>query len=87
MPEEVYVRQLGDRSTASVSATKPLWLAFGSPLSVAVLRQWLLPSASRLRIVEALPARHEYPLRDHDGRRRASEYVVPLWWPAAGQAR
>ncbi|MEV6978353.1 lantibiotic dehydratase [Kitasatospora sp. NPDC093806] len=80
IPQEVFVHQLGG-SFAVTHDRKPMWVSLASPLSVAVLRQWLSPSTRHVRMVEALPARAAHPQRDHRGRARVTEHAALLSWP------
>ncbi|WP_369204961.1 hypothetical protein [Streptomyces sp. PU-14G] len=59
---------------------KPLWIRLDSAVSLDVLAHWITPDTGHLRLVEALPAHHQHPLRDADGERRAAEHAVLLHW-------
>ncbi|MFE9390311.1 hypothetical protein [Streptomyces sp. NPDC006784] len=59
---------------------KPLWARLDSAVSLEVLAHWITPGTGHLRLVEALPAHDEHPLRDTDGHRRAAEHAALLHW-------
>ncbi|MGP3987642.1 hypothetical protein [Streptomyces sp. 3N207] len=59
---------------------KPLWIRLDSAVSLDVLAHWITPGTGHVRLVEALPAHDQHPLRDADGERRAAEHAVLLHW-------
>ncbi|MFE9383455.1 hypothetical protein ACFYMO_09460 [Streptomyces sp. NPDC007025] len=64
---------------------KPLWVRLDSAVSLEVLAHWITPGTGHLRLVEALPAHDEHPLRDADGHRRAAEHAALLHWAGTGE--
>ncbi|MFF9640375.1 hypothetical protein [Kitasatospora aureofaciens] len=81
IPEEVFVHQLGLPGFSVTGDRKPMWVSLASPLSAGVLRQWLSPETSHVRMVEALPERHLHPQTDAVGRPRVTEHAALLHWP------
>lgn len=81
MPDEVFVHQLGGGPGAMLGdAHKPTWLSFASTVSLESFWQWLRPSTTHVRVVEALPSRRQHLQVDADGRPRVTEHAAFVRW-------
>lgn len=87
IPEEVFVHQLSAPGLPLLASKKPIWASLALLNSVDVFWRWLHPKTTHIRIVEALPERHNYPQRDLSGRRRATEYTSMWNWSRPGAER
>jgi hypothetical protein len=81
IPDEVFVHQLGGGPDALLGdAHKPTWLSFASTVSLESFWQWLRPSTTHVRVVEALPSRRQHRQRDRDGSPRVTEHAAFVRW-------
>jgi hypothetical protein len=82
MPRELFAYLLPAKAAGMSPGhdRKPLWISLDSAVSLDVLAHWITPDTVHLRLVEALPAHDQHPLRDEDGDRRAAEHAVLLHW-------
>ncbi|MGV8973582.1 MAG: hypothetical protein ACOH10_14770 [Rhodoglobus sp.] len=80
IPEEVYAFQATTGATRGGDTRKPLWVNLSSVDAIRMLGSWISPDATHLRLVEALPTRSQYQVRDDQGRKFVSEEVALLRW-------
>ncbi|MGI5352480.1 hypothetical protein ACQEU8_30470 [Streptomyces sp. CA-250714] len=81
MPYELFAYLLpAGRGMSPDHDRKPLWIRLDSAVSLDVLAHWITPGISHVRLVEALPAHDQHPLRDAHGEQRAAEHAVLLHW-------
>jgi hypothetical protein len=85
MPVELFCHQLTDMAGPPGVERKPMWVSLASPMSLAVLAQWLSATTRHVRLVEVFPERRAQVLRDVDGNRRTSEQVCLMRWRRPGE--
>jgi hypothetical protein len=85
IPVEVFCHQLTDVAGPVGAERKPMWVSLASPMSLAVLAQWLSTATRHVRLVETFPERGAHPQRDADGNRRTSEQVCLMRWRRPGE--
>lgn len=88
LPEEVFAAVERNAVEFDPKYRKPVWVNFGSPHSLELLRQILVADAPAVTLTEALPTPGEHwvpgPGGDADDR-RVSEFIALVRWPMPDQ--